>query len=79
MSNDTAINVAAARTILKAAQDALDEAVAVLPRFDGENAMATPALLSLLLRVVKTKQELGALELLLATEAAAAAGAIPSK
>jgi len=79
MSNQTAMDVAAARKILQVARDALDEAVAALPRRDGENTMATPALLALLVRVVQTKQELGALELLLATEVAAAAAAVPSQ
>jgi hypothetical protein len=79
MSNDTAMDVAAARSLLKAAQDALSEAVAALPRVEGETAMATPALLALLVRVVKTKQELGVLELLLANEVASAASTSPPR
>lgn len=65
MTNDMAAKVTAARGILQAARDSLDEAVAILPDGQADNAMATPALLSLLFRVVEARRRLDGLEVLL--------------
>ena len=66
MTNDLAAKVTAARGILQAARDSLDEAVATLPDGNADNAMATPALLGLLIRVVEARRRLDGFELLLA-------------
>ena len=66
MTSDLAAKVTVARGILRAARDSLDEAVATLPDGDADNALATPALLGLLLRVVEARRRLDGLELLLA-------------
>jgi len=65
MNNDLAAKVTAARGILQAARDSLDEAVAILPDAEADNAMATPALLGLLFRVVEARRRLDGLEVLL--------------
>jgi len=65
MTNDLAAKVTAARGILQAARDSLDEAVAILPDGEADNAMATPALLGLLFHVVQARRRLDGLELLL--------------
>ena len=67
MIDDVAARVTAARGVLKAARDDLDEAVAALPDGAADNTMATPALVVLLLRVVDARRRLDVLELLLAT------------
>jgi hypothetical protein len=46
------------------ARSALDSAVADLPDIDGDEAMATPALLLLLFGVVRAKEQLTTLEAL---------------
>ena len=66
MSDDAAARVTAARVVLQAARDSLDEAVAALPDGGAGSALATPALLRLLLRVVEARRQLEGLELLLA-------------
>jgi hypothetical protein len=59
---DVAAEVAVARETLQSARSALDLAVAALPDVDGDEAMATPALLLLLFGAVRAKEQLGALE-----------------
>jgi hypothetical protein len=66
VSDDAAARVTAARVVLQAARDSLDEAVAALPDGGGGCGMAAPALLRLLLRVVEARRQLEGLELLLA-------------
>jgi hypothetical protein len=63
---DVAAEVATARETLRNARSALDLAVAALPEVDGDEAMATPALLLLLFGAVKAKEHLSELEMLLA-------------
>jgi hypothetical protein len=58
MSNDPAADVVAARRALSIARADLDEAVAAVPEIDGEEAMASPGLLALLLRAVSAKNHL---------------------
>ena len=65
MSDDVAGRVVAARGVLQTARDKLDAAVAALPDGATDNAMATPALLALLLHVVRARRHLDGLELLL--------------
>ena len=54
--------VASARQALQTARSALDLAVAALPDVDGDEAMATPALLLLLFGAVKAKEHLSRVE-----------------
>ncbi|HET6284592.1 MAG TPA: hypothetical protein VFH73_26790 [Polyangia bacterium] len=61
-----------ARESLEAACDDLDEAVQVLPDLKGDNVMASPALVALLLRVVAARRFVKDLEAI----AAATTGAI---
>ncbi len=63
MSNDLAADVVAARRALSIARADLDEAVAAVPELDGEEALASPGLLALLLRAVSAKNHLDHLEL----------------
>jgi hypothetical protein len=65
MTDDMAAKVTVARVVLQAARDSLDAAVASLPDGTADNAMATPALLGLLFRVVEARRRLDGLELLL--------------
>jgi hypothetical protein len=65
MLQNTAARVTAARGVLQAARDNLDEAMAGLPNVGGDNAMATPALLTLLVRVVEARRRVENLELIL--------------
>jgi hypothetical protein len=65
MSDDVAARVTEARGVLQAARDNLDEAVAALPDVGPDNAIATPALRDLLLRVVEARRQLEGLEFLL--------------
>jgi hypothetical protein len=62
--HDVAVEVTLARTALEKARSALDQAVAGLPDVDGDEAMATPALLLLLFGAVRAKERLGRLEAL---------------
>jgi hypothetical protein len=59
---DVAAEVAMARETLRSARSALDSAVAALPDIDGDEAMATPALLLLLFGAVRARKHLSALE-----------------
>ena len=61
---DVAAEVAVARETLRDARSALDTAVAALPDVDGDEAMATPALLMLLFGAVRAKEHLSRLEVL---------------
>jgi hypothetical protein len=61
---DGAVEVTLARKTLETARAALDRAVAALPDVDGDEAMATPALLLLLFGAVKAKAHLSRLEAL---------------
>ena len=63
--------VTAARVLLESAREALDEAVKSLPGTEGDTAMATPALVGLLVRVSAAKSHLSGLEVILAAEVAA--------
>jgi hypothetical protein len=63
MVKDVAARVTAARGVLQTARDNLDEAVAGLPYGEADNAMATPALLAMLFRVVEARRRLAGLEL----------------
>jgi hypothetical protein len=63
MPNDLAADVVAARQALSLARADLDEAVAAAPEVDGEEALASPGLLALLLRAVSAKNHLDHLEL----------------
>ena len=65
MSDDVAGRVMTARGVLRTARDQLDAAVAALPDGMTDNAMATPALLALLVHVVQARRHLDGLELLL--------------
>ena len=59
---DVAVEVTLARQTLENARSALDRAVAALPDVNGDEAMATPALLLLLFGAVTAKENLGRLE-----------------
>lgn len=59
-----AAEVKVARKTLETARSALDLAVAALPDIDGDEAMATPALLLLLFGAVRAKEHLSNLEAL---------------
>jgi len=65
---DVAEDVIMARRTLEEARSALDLAVAALPDVGGDEAMATPALLSLLVGAVRAKEHLIKLEGRLARE-----------
>ena len=65
MSDDVAVRVVAARGVLQTARDNLDAVVAGLPDGATDNAMATPALLQLVLSVVRARRNLEGLESLL--------------
>jgi|SRR4051812_17187998 hypothetical protein len=65
---NVAADVSTARKALEEARAELDLAVASLPDVGGNEAMATPALLSLLIGAVTAKEHLGDLEALQARE-----------
>jgi hypothetical protein len=66
MPKELAADVTAARKLLEVARNSLDQAVATLPGLeDDDAAMATPALLELLLNAVRAKRQLDSVELLL--------------
>lgn len=69
---DVAAEVTLARKTLETARSALDRAVADLPDVDGNEAMATPALLLLLFGAVRAKEQLSQLEALEASHAVGA-------
>jgi hypothetical protein len=62
MGLDVAAEVSVARRTLETARSALDCAIAALPEIDGDEAMATPALMLLLFGAVRAKEHLGRLE-----------------
>ena len=62
-ATDVVARVAAARGSLQTARAKLDAAVAALPGGATDNAMATPALRGLLLRVIEARRSLDGLEL----------------
>jgi hypothetical protein len=68
MPNDLAEDVVAARQALSLARADLDEAVAAAPEVEGEEALASPGLLALLLRAVSAKNHLDHLELSATTQ-----------
>jgi hypothetical protein len=68
MPNDLAADVVAARQALSLARADLDEAVAAAPEVEGEEALASPGLLALLLRAVSAKNHLDHLELSATTQ-----------
>ena len=70
MSDEVAIRVMTARGVLQTACDNLDAAVSALPDGAADNAMVTPALLGLLIRVVEARRRLDGLELLARTQPA---------
>jgi hypothetical protein len=78
MPKEPAVDVGAARKLLEVARGSLDEAVAALPGLEGDERMATPALLALLLNAVRAKRQLDSLELLV-TEAAVALSLVPAR
>jgi len=51
-------DLAAARRALSTARDELDNAVAAVPEIDGQETIASPLLMALLLRAVKAKNHL---------------------
>jgi len=57
-----AAKVGAARRTLEEARSRLDSALACMPEIDGDEAMATPTLLLLLIGAVDAKNRLAALE-----------------
>ena len=59
---DVTAEVTSARETPRNARSALDLAVAALPDVDGDEAMATPALLLLLFGAVRAKEQLSKLE-----------------
>jgi DNA-binding phage protein len=72
-TNLTEARVAVARKSLKKARDHLDDAMSTLPERQGDNTMATPALLALLLHAVAARRHLTDLETALADEIGLAA------
>jgi hypothetical protein len=65
-----AATVVVARQSLDHACNDLDEAVLALPDISGDNVMANPALVALLLRVVIARRHLSGVELSLGAESA---------
>jgi hypothetical protein len=65
MPNDLNARLSAARRVLGTARDSLDAAMAAMPGAGQDAVMATPGLLSLLLRAVQARRELDRLEALL--------------
>ncbi|HVZ85819.1 MAG TPA: hypothetical protein VHG72_02550 [Polyangia bacterium] len=66
MPYDLNIRMFAARGVLGGARDRLDAALAAIPGAEQDAVMATPRLLSLLLRAVEARREVDRLEALLA-------------
>jgi hypothetical protein len=66
MIEEVAASVTEARGLLQVARDNLDDAVASLPDGEGDNAMATPALRTLIRRFLEARRRVDGLELLLA-------------
>jgi hypothetical protein len=72
-SDFTQARVAVARRSLQRARDHLDDAMSTLPDREGDNTMATPALLALLLNAVAARRHLSDLEAVLADQIEATA------
>jgi len=64
----TEARVAVARRSLESARAHLDDAVGTLPDREGDDTMATPALLALLLNAVAARRHLADLETVLADQ-----------
>ena len=64
-NSDVAAEMTVARKRLRDARSALDLAVGALPQVEGEETMATPALLLLLVGAVRAKERVERLEALL--------------
>lgn len=58
--------IADARKSLETARDYLDKAVGALPKVKGDSTMATPYLITLLVRAVAARRHLNALETIVA-------------
>ena len=65
MTQNVVARLTAARGVLQTARDNLDEAMAGLPDGQVDNAMATPAVLVLLVRVVEARRRLDGIELMM--------------
>jgi hypothetical protein len=61
-SDSPQVRIAVARQSLQDARDRLDDATGALPERDGDDTMASPALLGLLLHAVAAKRRLTDLE-----------------
>ena len=72
-SEFTEARVDVARRSLQRARDHLDDAMGTLPDREGDNTMATPALLALLLNAVAARRHLADLEAVLADQIEATA------
>ena len=72
-TNLSEARVAVARKSLQRARDHLDDAMSTLPNRQGDNTMATPAILGLLLHAVAARRHLADLETALADEVGMAA------
>lgn len=77
-TNLSEARVAVARKSLQRARDHLDDAMSTLPDRQGDNTMATPALLGLLLHAVAARRHLADLETALADEVGMAARQLTS-
>lgn len=66
MPSDLDARVSAARSLLGSVRDSLDAALAARPGAGRDAVMATPGLVSLLLRAVEARREVERLEALLA-------------
>ena len=77
-TNLSEARVAVARKSLQRARDHLDDAMSTLPNRPGDNTMATPALLGLLLHAVAARRHLADLETALADEVGLAAQQLTS-
>lgn len=77
-TNLSEARVAVARKSLQRARDHLDDAMSTLPNRPGDNTMATPALLGLLLHAVAARRHLADLETALADEVGMAAQQLTS-
>ncbi len=77
-TNLSEARVAVARKSLQRARDHLDDAMSTLPNRQGDNTMATPALLGLLLHAVAARRHLADLETALADEVGMAARQLTS-
>jgi len=74
-NGSVAATVAVARKSLDSACDDLDDAVRAFPDVPGDNVMANPGLVALLLRVVAARRHLNDLDLSLRAESMGRVGA----